>query len=114
MNRKLSDILIEIAKLGLKNPNSKVSDVIHPLMFLAHIAWNRDTQSSDYLGESYQKELNKFPISEQKRKRELVSEDWDEILGKMMEYKKGNFPKDKRIITSCGFTPQSTLRVEWE
>lgn len=113
MNRKLSDILIEIAMQGLKNPKYKNSEVMHPLMFLSHIAWNRVTKSSDYLEDSYRGELLQFPTSKRKLCNELTSTDWDEILQKMIEYKQINFPNDRRVITFCGFTPQSTLRVEW-
>ena len=42
--RDLSDILIEIALHGLKHPKFGHSEAIHPLMFLAHVAWNQKTE----------------------------------------------------------------------
>ncbi len=113
MNRKLSDILIEIAMQGLKNAKYKSSEVMHPLMFLSHIAWNIVTKSPDYLEDSYRDGLSKLQISKRKLRTELTSTDWDGILQRMNEYKQIHFPDDKRVITFCGFTPQSTLRVEW-
>lgn len=38
MQRKLSEIFIEIALQGLKTPKFGYSEVMHPLMMLAHIA----------------------------------------------------------------------------
>ncbi len=113
MNRKLSDILIEIAMQGLKSPQYGNSEVIHPLMFLAYVAWNRDTKSPDFLEDSFQKVLIDFHISKLKLRNELYTTNWNEILEKMIEYKRCRFPDDKRVITTCGFTPHSTLRVEW-
>ena len=115
MQRKLSEIIIEIAMLGLKDTKYSKSEVMHPLFFLAHIAWNRDTKSSDYLPEEeYLSHLSKFPISKRKKQKELISQDWENILAKMIAFKKQKFPDDKRIITLLGYTPRLTLQVEWE
>ena len=111
--RKLSDILIEIAMQGLKSPKDGHSEVIHALMFLAHVAWTRETKSQDYLGETYEEQLEKFPIPKAKLRKELISNDWEDILQRMIDYKRVRFPDDKRVITLCGYTPRGTLRVEW-
>ena len=113
MDRKLSDILIEIAMQGLKSPKYGHSEVMHPLMLLSHVAWNRDTKSPDYL-DSYQDELAKFPIPKRKLRTELISDDWPTILQRMIEYKHARFPDDRRVITLCAFTPWGSLRVEWD
>ena len=49
MRRKLSDIIIEIAKTGLSDEKYFESELMHALVFLAHVAWNRDTKDADYL-----------------------------------------------------------------
>ncbi len=112
MDRKLSDILIEIAMQGLKSPKHAHSKVMHPLMLLSHVAWNRDTKSPDYL-KGYQRELAKFPIPKRELRAELISDNWPTILQKMIEYKQARFADDKRVITLCAFTPWGSLRVEW-
>ena len=114
MTRKLSEILIEIAMQGLKHEKYAHSDTMHPLVFLAHVAWNRDTKSTDYLREEYRKQLNEFPVPKSAIKRELISDDWDDILERMIGYKREHFPEDRRIITVCGYTSRETFRVEWE
>jgi hypothetical protein len=114
MERKLSDILIEIAMQGLKSPKYAHDEVMHPLMLLAHIAWNRDTMSPDYPPDGYQQRLAEFGIPKSKIRRKLISEDWEEILERMLAYKQARFPEDSRVITLCAYTPWGTLRVEWE
>lgn len=114
MQRKLSDIFIEIAIQGLKNPKFGHSEVMHPLMMLAHIAWQRETSDPNYMKGKYEKEFRVFNFSEKKLETELISTDWDEILLRMQEYKRLRFFDDNRIVTLCGFTPHGTLRVEWK
>lgn len=111
--RKLSDILIEIATQGLKSPKYAHSEVMHPLMILASIAWNRDTQSPDYQ-EDYQDGLKQFSLTRKKMRKELISEDWEIILQRFLAYKQTTFPDDRRIIVTCAYTPWETLRVEWK
>jgi len=111
MKHKLSEILLEIAAQGLKNPNCIEFEPMQPLMYLAHVAWNRDTDSSNYLHDIYEREINRFPISEQCRKQKLISINWSEILTEMISYKRRHFPNDQRIITSCETTEQGSLRV---
>jgi hypothetical protein len=114
MQRKLSDIFIEIALQGLSSPRYGNSEVMHPLMMLAHIAWQRETEDQNFMEGRYEKEFSKFNFSKKKLKTELISTDWGAILQRMQEYKKLKFPDDKRIVTLCAFTPRSTLRVEWK
>lgn len=113
MKRKLSDIIIEIAQKGFKDEKCGNSDLMHPLVFLAHVAWNRDTWSADYLEDDYLKHLSKFDFPKKKIRKELIKEDWAEILGIMLEHKRKNFPEDSRVITLCAYTPRQTFRVEW-
>ena len=114
MQRKLSDIFIEIALQGLSSPKYGNSEVMHPLMMLAHIAWQRETSNADFMEGEYEKEFSKFKFSKKKLRSELISTDWNEILERMQEYKRLRFSDDKRIVTLCAFTPRSTLRVEWK
>ena len=114
MKQKISEIILEIAAQGLKNPNNIEFEPFQPLMFVAYVAWNRDTKSSSYFADIFEVEVDKFPISEQCKKTKLISDDWNDILETMLSYKKRHFPEDRRVITSCGTTPQGTLRVEYE
>ena len=112
--RKLSDILIEIAMQGLKSLASGHSEVMYPLMWLAHVAWNREVKDPGYLQAELKGILSGFGIQESVLRRELISEDWTTIVDKMRAYKKVRFPDDSRFITLCAYTPWGTLRVEFE
>ncbi|NNG01739.1 MAG: hypothetical protein HKM93_20305 [Desulfobacteraceae bacterium] len=114
MKRKLSDIFIEIALQGLKEPKYGNSEIMHPLMILAHIAWQRETSDPNFMEGQYEEEIAKFNFPQIKIKTELISTDWSSILERMRNYKRLRFPDDNRIVTLCGFTPRNTLRVEWK
>lgn len=114
MTRKLSEILIEIATQGLRDGKYFHSDVMHALVYLAHVAWNRDSRSPDYLEDRYRQQLTQFPLSRATIKKEIITEDWDVILQRMLDYKRKFFSEDKRIITVCGYTSRETFRVEWQ
>jgi hypothetical protein len=114
MQRKLSDIFIELALQGLKSPKFGNSEVMHPLMMLAHIAWQRETSDPNFMAGQYEKEFELFNFTKKKLKAELITTDWQKILQRMQEYKRLRFPEDKRIVTLCGFTPHGTLRVGWK
>lgn len=114
MARKLSEILIEIATQGLRHEKYFYSDVMHPLVYLAHVAWNRDTQSPDYLEDRYRQQLKEFPLSLGAIKEELITEDWEVILKTMLDYKREQFSNDRRVIVVCGYTERETFRLEWK
>ncbi len=60
MQRKLSDIFIEIALQGLKSPKFGNSEVMHPLMMLAHIAWQRETSDPNFMDGQYEKKFDEL------------------------------------------------------
>lgn len=117
--RKLSEILIEIAMQGLKSPAGLDSDALHsaalhPLMWLAHIAWNREVTGTQYEEEGLIDRLERFGIDEGVLSRDLIFRDWRRILERMQDYKRARFAEDTRHITMCGYTPQGTLRVAYK
>lgn len=115
MQRKLSEIIIEIAMQGLMSKKYAHSEVMHILMFLAHIASNCDTKSSDYVpNDQYIGFLNQFHLPVSNIRKELISDDWETIINRMIDYKREHFPDDRRIITVCEYTPRGTLRLEWQ
>ena len=112
--RKLSDILIEIAMQGLSSPRHGHSVVMHPLMWLAHVAWNREVRDPNYMLAETPRMLSKFDIPSDTLQSHLVSHDWSIVVERMREYKRARFPEDTRFITVCAYTPRGTLRVEFE
>jgi len=115
MEKKLSEIIIEIAAVGLKRQEDMHSEVVHILMFLAHIAWNRDVRNGNYYtdGECFSF-IDRFDMSPGVLKEKLISTDWESLITKMREYKRIHYPNDKRFIVSIGYTERETLQVMWE
>ena len=107
--------LIGLQLLRCYKKKNKESELMHILMFLAHVAWNRDTKEKHYMsGSVLLKKIADFPGSKKQIKRELISSDWEEIITEMLRYKRKHFPNDSRKITLIGYTPWETLRIEWE
>lgn len=107
MTCKLLEILIAIARLGHRHEKYFHSNVMHVLVYLAHVAWNRDTESPNYLGDRYRQQLKEIPLSEGTIKKELITEDWEAILKRMLDHKRQNFSEERSFITACGTLPVS-------
>ena len=115
MDKKLSEIIIEIALVGLKRQEDLHSEVVHILMLLAHVAWNRDVRNSAYYTDGeYLSLLNRFDMPPKVFKKKLMSTDWESLITKIIEYKRIHYPNDKRFIVSIGYTERETLQVLWE
>lgn len=115
MEKKLSEIIIEIALVGLKRQKDMHSEVVHILVFLAHIAWNRDVRNGAYYTDGeYLSQIDSFDMPPKVFKKKLISTDWESLITKMIEYKRIHYPNDKRLIVSIGYTERETLQVLWE
>ena len=114
-DKKLSEILIKIGKIGLKNQKYLHHEVFHILMFLAHVAWNRVLSNGEYQrnGE-YCSFIEELKIKEKVLKKALIAIDWEVIIEEMVKYKMEYYPKDNRFITLISYTERKTLRVEWK
>jgi len=99
---------------GLSSPRYGHSVVMHPLMWLAHVAWNREVRDPTYLQDELPGFPSRFDIPSHTLESHLVSNDWGVVLEQMREYKRARFPDDTRFITVCAYTPYGTLRVEFE
>jgi hypothetical protein len=119
----MSDILIEIAKIGFKSPFREADPApktAHILTFLASKAWNREVyagqghasfEAPDRIVEVMVKDLS---AARADLERELISTDWETLIEMMQIYKRKHFPDDTRQILLCGYTPRGTVRVEWQ
>ena len=114
MTRKLSEILIEIATQGLRQEEYFHSDVMHALVFLAHVAWNMDTQSPDYLEDRYRQQLNQFSLSQSTMKKELITGDWEVILRECLTTNGNISLRTGELLPVCANTARETFRVEWQ
>lgn len=113
-NRKLSEIIIEIAMTAFKDEKHYESELMRSLALLAVTAWNSDTMDDDPV---LREELApifaiKQPDKARMRKR-LISDDLDAIKEIMLNYKLLHYPEDQRKIMYCRFLPDMTFQVEW-
>lgn len=109
---KLSDIITEIAFLGLpENCKTPTLEALSFCIALASSAWN---QSNGFPNNHKQiieiiKELeNEDPDFWD----DMRSKDWKEIHNRMMSYKITKFKTDKRKIHKFGYL-DGKVRVEW-
>ncbi len=115
MEKKLSEIIIEISLIGLKRQEDRHSEVVHILVFLAHIAWNRNVRNGNYYPDGkYLSHIDSFDVSPKVLKKMLITTDWEFLITKMIEYKRIHYPDDKRFIKSIGYTERETIQVMWE
>ena len=120
--RKLSEIIIEIAKIGFKaafRDQDPVPVTSHILMMLAVEAWNREirsglVQTATQLNKTLEKMRAELSLTQSDFQTQFISTDWETILEMMRVYKRNHFPDDTRRIVACAYTPRETLRVVWE
>jgi hypothetical protein len=121
--RKLSDIIIEIARIGFKSPFRRLDPTpksAHILMFLASQAWNREVGASQpplgsqSFAPAVETMIQELAVSRADLEQQLVSTNWETVVELMQVYKRKHLPGDTRRIAAAGYTPQGTLRVVWE
>ena len=121
--RKLSEIIVEIARIGFKAPYHDLDPTpkaAHILMFLANQAWNREVGAgqqhlvSQSFAPAVETMIQELAVSRADLERQLISTNWEILIELMQVYKRKHFPGDTRLIAAAGYTPEGTLRVVWE
>jgi len=116
MEEKLSAIMIKMAKTVLKNPEMPhSSEAAHTALLLANTAWNREVWSEDFQSSKQYMDLIKvFEKSNGLLWEELKSRDCEMLIKYLRDFKKKHYPKDNRIIKSCGFNKPENVQITWE
>lgn len=116
MNKvKLSEIMIEMAKLLLKEPEETPnSEACHAALLLASIAWNREIVGDDFQSNNqydiFIKEIEKYnPLLWD----EFISLDYEDMILKLRKYKRNKYLFDTREIISCGTNKRENIEVKW-
>lgn len=110
---KLSQRIVAMATCILRKPPEQTSPSGHAVaMMLAHAAWNHAVQGGPALDEEHTRrwlrpEVKRAPGCLQ----ELRSPDIMALLHDLVAMKRARYPRDKRVIVTCEFTPQGILRV---
>lgn len=111
-DRKMSEIMGELAEQLLKNPSELQSSVTMELsLMLANIAWDETTDISRPR-EAYLPALNQISRSKPSAWNALISRDIDVLIDRLVQYKKKHFKHDMRRILVCGLE-NDRIHVEW-
>lgn len=111
---KLSEIIVEIAKISLIDQKYEHHKVMHILTFLAHVAWNRVLLNGNYQAHGeYQSFIKQIGLDRIVLEKTLVSTNWEALIDGMMQYKRKHHPNDQRFIGGIGSTKKGHLRVVW-
>lgn len=115
MNKKLSEIMIEMGKSILKNPDGiPSSEAAHAVLFLANVAWNTELGKNIPSKLGLQTAIDEFEGANKKFWSELKSTDTDELILGLRQFKKDYYPNDTRVIVRCGTNQRGNIQVEWE
>jgi hypothetical protein len=110
--RKLSEILKEMAETLLRNPGGvPSSEAAHVALFFANLAWN-ESVGLDHPREGYRKVWETLEAENPTLWDEFKSSDIDAMIDDLVRYKKAHYPDDRRRILTCGI-PDGKVRVEW-
>lgn len=110
--RKMSDILLEMAKLLLRDPRKDPSsEAANLALFLANAAWNECIGLNDNR-KTYRQFWATMEASRPTVWDELTSRDVDAMIDELKRYKNEHFPNDQRRILACGI-PNDKVRVHW-
>jgi len=111
--RKMSDIMKEMTERLLRNPDvAHSSEAFHVALFFANVAWN-ECVGLVHDRQSYRSAWETIEAENPDLWSELKSNDVNDMIDGLVQYKKSCFPNDQRRILTCGGTPEGTIRVEW-
>src|SRR3972149_5020832 len=111
-DRKLSDILKEMAEALLRDPGKvPSSEAAHVALFFANAAWN-ECVGLDGAREGYRNVWETIEAENPSLWNEFKSNDINGMIDELIKYKKAHYPDDQRRILTCGI-PDTTVRVEW-
>jgi hypothetical protein len=113
MTRKLSAILIDMARVALKEPEAvPAATGANAALVLAAAAWNREVRGDECNPpESYQPILSEFEGMYPDLWDSMTSGDCESLIGEMRAYKRHHHPHDRRLITVCGMNHRGNVEV---
>ena len=110
--RKMSEIMKEMSERLLRNPDGVPSaEAAHVALMFANIAWN-ETVGLDHPRNGYRSAWEMIEAENPEMWSEFKSNDVDNLIDELVQFKKQHYPDDKRRILSCGI-PDGKVRVEW-
>lgn len=113
MASKLSAILIELAKVALKEPEAVPAPAgVNAALVLATAAWNREVRGDHWApAESYLPLLSEFEQLHPDLWTSLATRDCEALIDKMRAYKRRHHPGDQRFVRACGINTKGKVEV---
>jgi hypothetical protein len=110
MKPPLSAIMKEMAFTVLRRSEQRPSsEAAHAALLLAHIAWNRRTDSPT---PDYRQMLREFEGSNPNFWDELKSADPDQLIAELAAYREFHHQSDERYLVVCGMRGNN-VHAEW-
>ena len=113
--KKLSEVMIEMAKQLLKKPQKiPSSEPFHVALLLATVAGNREVVDDDFQSnDQYYDLIRAIEKHDPVLWDDLVSSDCKAMILKLREYKRNKYLFDRREIVSCGINERGNIEVSW-
>jgi hypothetical protein len=112
-DRKLSEIIKEMAMRLLKKPDAASSEpAAMAALMLAGAAWN-STVGDNVMRDQYRKLVEQIDWSGVTPWSELRSDDTEQLIAELVEYKRERYPNDLRRIVATEKSPEGNVRVHW-
>lgn len=114
-DEKLSEIMIEMANLFLKEPEKiPSSEPFHVALLLATVAWNTEVIDDDFQSSNqYCNSIKEIEKYNSVLWDDLISSDCEVMVSKLREYKRDKYLFDTREIVSCGTNVRGNIEVNW-
>ncbi len=111
--RKLSEIIMELAVRIYKEPGEAVSlPTLQTAVLLASSAWNVSLGELA-LRNQHKEILKEFDWGGATPWAELLSNDTDQLIAGLVEFKKTHYPNDRRQIVVTETSSDGNVRVDW-
>jgi hypothetical protein len=112
-NRKLSEIIKEMALRLLKDPEASSSEpATMAVLMLAGAAWN-SAIGDNVMREKHRELTDQIDWEGVTPWEELRSGDPERLIAELVDYKREHHPNDLRNVVAIEMTPEGNVRVHW-
>ena len=114
LGRNLSEVIKELAMRLLKKPDADAATepATMAILMLAGAAWN-SAIGDNAMRDQHRKLVDQIDWSGVTPWSELRSDDTEQLIAELIEYKRENYPDDLRRVVATEMTPKGNVRVHW-
>ena len=112
-DRKLSEIIKEMAQRLLKTPDSPASEpATVAVLMLAGAAWN-SANGDPAMRDQHRELVAQIGWDDVEPWTELRTADTEKLIAELVEYKRQHYPNDLRRVVGTEMSPEGNVRVLW-